>query len=303
MTAEPTHPIEPAAPHKPLDSAAKRVKAALSAYRVPLLGLAASVFAVGLAISISRLDLALSDIALGYIALSAMIFVPVAFVYGAANFMIMARGAGVKVSFASAFKTSCVAQFAEFLPIPGGAIVRGGALMRQGTRAASAAAHVTINALLWVACAAMAGGLSLGLENTIALIIALCGLAGILACTLWIATRAGILIAIAALVMRVVGLFIAGARLFAAFAAIGFVVAWLDLYPFVFATIAGSAAAIAPGGLGISEAAAAALALLSNIPPEAAFLAVGLNRLIGFAVSGIATGIITFTSSSDRAQA
>lgn len=299
MTIEPTHPFEPAAPAKPLAGIASRAKGVLSAYRLPFLGIAATVFAVGLAISVSRLELAAGDIVWGYIALCALVFVPVAFLYGAVNFMIMARGAGASVSFKSAFKTSCVAQFAEFLPIPGGAIVRGGALMRQGTRAASAAAHVTVNAVLWVACAALAGGLSLGIQHPIALAIALCGGVGALACTAWLASRAGLGIAISALAMRVVGLFIAGARLFASFAAIGFAVAWLDLYPFVFATIAGSAAAIAPGGLGISEGIAAALALLSTIPPEAAFLAVGLNRLIGFAISGIATGIITFSSNSE----
>ncbi len=302
MTIEPTHPIEPNAPAKPLSGLITRAKGFASTYRIPLLGIAAAIFAVGLAISVSRLELAFSDIAFSYIALSALVFVPVAFLYGAVNFMIMARGAGVKVSFASALRTSCVAQFAEFLPIPGGAMVRGGALMRQGSGAASAAAHVTVNALLWIACAALAGGLSLGIENPIAFAIALAGLAGILACTGWLANLAGITTAFAALAMRVIGLFIAGARLFAAFATIGFAVAWLDLYPFVFATIAGSAAAIAPGGLGISETVAAALATLSTIPSEAAFLAVGLNRLIGFAISWIATGIITFTSSTDASK-
>lgn len=302
MTVEPTHPLKPAEPANSLASLVERTKAMVKAYRVLLLGLAAAIFAVGLAISVSRLELAFADISWGFIALSALLFVPAAFLYGAINFMIMARGAGVEVTFASAFKTSCVAQFAEFLPVPGGAIVRGGALMKQGTGAASAAAHVTVNAVLWVACAAFAGGLSLGVENPIALTFALAGMAGVLACSAWLTSRAGIAIALAALLMRMLGLIIAGARLFAAFAAIGFVVAWLDLYPFVFATIAGSAAAIAPGGLGISEAVAAALALLSTLPPEAAFLAVGLNRLIGFAISGIATGIITFTSSSDGQQ-
>ena len=91
---------------------------------MPLFIAAAALFLGGLAYSVSRLELALSDISLLYVALSALVFVPIAFFYGAVNFMVMARGAGVETGFASAFKVSCVAQFAEFLPIPGGAIVR-----------------------------------------------------------------------------------------------------------------------------------------------------------------------------------
>ena len=274
----------------------------LKTYRTPLLILAALVFIGGFALSVSRLDLKPADISIAYLLLSGVIIVPLAFTYGAFNFMIMARGAGLKVSFSRAFKITCVAQFAEFLPIPGGALVRGGALMERGTGAIDSAAHVTVNALLWVACSAVVGGLSLGLANPVALVIFLAGCLGIAGCSAWLSRKASTGIALAALAMRFVGLVFAGARLFAAFAAIGITLAVLDLYPFVFATILGSAAAIAPGGLGISEVAAAALATISTIPPEAAFLAVALNRLIGFAASGVATGILALFFSNGPAN-
>ncbi|MEM6475789.1 MAG: hypothetical protein AAF687_06450 [Pseudomonadota bacterium] len=302
MTIQPVHPLQPEQRSPRLARLAAQAKGVLKTYRTPLLIIAALVFIGGFALSVSRLELTLADISIGYILLSGVIIVPLAFAYGAFNFMIMARGAGLRVPFTRAFQITCVAQFAEFLPIPGGALVRGGALMQRGTGAVDSAAHVTVNALLWVACAALVGGLSLGLGNPVALAIFLGGSLGIAGCTAWLTRKAGVGIALAALAMRFVGLVFAGARLFAAFAAIGVTLAVLDLYPFVFATILGSAAAIAPGGLGISEVAAAALATLSTIPPEAAFLAVALNRLIGFAASGVAAGILAVFSSNGTSQ-
>ncbi|MEM7665730.1 MAG: hypothetical protein AAF250_07710 [Pseudomonadota bacterium] len=279
---------------------ASAMKQAVRRYRGFIVALAAVLFVVGLAFSIDRLELALSDIDPFYIAISALIIIPVAFLYGALNLTVMARGAGIAIPFAKAFKVSCVAQFAEFLPIPGGALVRGGAMMQHGSGALSATTHVVVNALLWVACAAFAAAFALGWNEPVSVAIGVAGIFGVVTCTAWLAARAGIAIAIVALAMRMAGLVIAGARIFAGFLAIGVAVKYLDLYPFVFAAILGSAAAIAPGGLGISEAVAAAIATLSTVPPEAAFVAVALNRLIGFGVSGVATGIIWMLARRDE---
>ena len=291
-----THPSSLPSTNAGVVAMVQSLRSGIARYRTPLYIVCAGFFLLGIGVSANRLNLALSDLAFSYIAISAFIVVPASMIYGALNFMIMARGAKVSVPFGKSLKISCVAAFAEFLPVPGGAIVRGGALMREGSGALDAGMHVTVNALLWIACAAVAACLALGVTQPIALAIGLGGIAGVLACTAWLAMRAGLGIAMAALAMRLVGLGIAGARLAMAFLAIGIAVPLLDLYPFVFATIAGSAAAIAPGGLGISEIIAAALATLSTIPPEAAFLGVGLNRFIGLLVSGIATFIVTLKS-------
>lgn len=285
---------------------AARIHAAVQAarhtaarFRTPIFALCAALFLGGLTYSASTLDLRLSDLEPGYIALTALVIIPLSMVYGALNFMIMARGAKVSVPFGRSLKISCVAAFAEFLPVPGGAIVRGGALMREGSGALDASLHVTINALLWIACSAIAAWLTLDMAHPVALSIGAGGVAGVAGCTAWLAMRAGWNIALAALAMRIVGLGIAGARIITAFLAIGVSVGFFEIYPFVFAAIMGSAASIAPGGLGISEIVAAAIATLSTIPPEAAFLAVGLNRIIGFGVSGIATGIIAQFPAAD----
>ncbi len=283
---------------------AQSMRRMLGKYRGPIFAICAVLFLAGFWISAGRLDLSFSDLALQYIALSALIFIPISMIYGALNFMIMARGAGINIPFGKSLKISCVAAFAEFLPIPGGALVRGGAMMREGSGAVDAGLHVTVNALLWISCSAVAACFALGgfytITHPVTLALGAGGALGVAACSWWLMQKAGGMIALAALMMRIIGLGIAGARLIAAFLAIGVAVQFLDLYPFVFATILGSAASIAPGGLGISEIVAASIAVLSTVPPEAAFLAVGLNRLIGFAVSGIATAIISVISPAER---
>ncbi len=271
----------------------KVVQAIAQANRALLLALAMILFVGGVAWSASRLNLSFSDVQPFYILLSAVVFVPIAFVAGALSFMVMAHGVGTSVSFATAFRIACIAQFAEFLPVPGGAIVRGSALVNRGSKPVEAGTHVIVNAILWIACGALAAGLVLDLAHPVALLMVLGGSAGIVLCTLWLWRKAGLVIALAALALRIAGLGVAGARSLAAFLAIGATIGFVEVYPFAFATILGSAAAIVPGGMGISEMVAAAIALLSTVPPEAAFIAVGLNRLIGFVVSGIATGVIS----------
>jgi hypothetical protein len=294
---------QPASPHLSGPSALNRLFAliqatrrAFSAYRAPIFAVCAVLFLAGFWVSVSRLEIGLSDLAFGYIALSALIVIPISMIYGALNFMVMARGAGITIGFAKSFKISCVAAFAEFLPIPGGALVRGGAMMREGSGAVDAGLHVTVNALLWIACSAVAAALVLGLTHPVAIGIGVAGVFGVLTCTFWLVVKAGWVIAGAALAMRLIGLLIAGARILTAFLAISVAVGFFEIYPFVFAAILGSAASLAPGGLGISEVVAASIATLSTVPPEAAFIAVGLNRIIGFGVSGIATAVITLTS-------
>ncbi len=276
-----------------------RLKAVLAKLKWPLFALAMALFIAGMTYSLSQLSFSLNDLQWGPIALLGLILVPITFLYGAANFVLMARGAGASISFASSFKTACIAQFAEFLPLPGGAMVRSGALVAKGSSVLGAASHVTVNAILWVGCAAIAAAVSLGLQSPHGIVIAIGGIVGVVACTLWLSRKAGLRLALAALAMRCVGLIIAGLRLVCAFLAIAVPMTLSQSYPFAFAAILGSASSIAPGGLGIGETIAALIAGLSDVAPTAAFLAVGLNRIVGLFVSGAATGIIILTGNSD----
>ncbi len=283
----------------PLMLKASQLKASMAKLKWPLFALAMTLFVAGMAYSLSQLSFSLSDLQWGPIAILGLVLVPITFLYGGANFVLMARGAGVQVSFSSSLKTACIAQFAEFLPLPGGAIVRSGALVAKGSSVLGAASHVTVNAVLWVGCAAIAAAISFGLDTPQGIIIAIAGLLTSGFCTIWLGRKAGVPIALAALAMRCAGLIIAGLRLVCAFLAIAVPMTLAQSYPFAFAAILGSASSLAPGGLGIGETIAALIAGFSDVAPTAAFLAVGLNRIVGLFISGAATAIIILTGNAD----
>ena len=87
------------------------------------------------------------------------------------------------------------------------------------------------------------------------------------------------------LIHRLSGLALIALRLYLAFGVLSVAVPFAQTMPFVLATIAGSAAAIAPAGLGISEALAALAATAMAVSPAAAFLAVGLDRIVHLLLS------------------
>ena len=281
----------------------ERAKAALARFRVPLFAAGLALFAAGLWWSVSKLELSWSDLNPFYLAALAVILVPLGIAYGAINFMVMTRAAGLNIPFSSAFTTTCIAQFAAILPLPGGALVRGGAMMARGSSMGGAASHVTVNAVLWIACAAMAAGLSLGTfagsAHPIAIMLTAGGVIGAAACVMWLTRKSSAKNAAGILALRLVGVALSGLRLTCAFYIIGQTIHYADAFPFAFASILGTASSLAPAGLGVSEALAAAIATLSGIGSAAAFLAVGINRIVGIAISGILTGIISLRSARD----
>jgi hypothetical protein len=273
----------------------ERLRSILSENRNLLLFLALLVFVGGALFSVRAIDLDPSDVDITSLLFLALILTPASLIYGALSMMLMAKGAGVAINFPTAWRISCFAQLAEFLPLPGGAIVRGVGMMQHGTNARDAASHVIINALLWIGLSAIAGGLALAIFSTLGWLLCMVGLICSLACLAWLWHQSDGKIATMALLLRLVGLLLAGIRIKVSFLAIGVAIPLIAAYPFAFAAILGSASALAPGGLGISETLASAIATMTPTVPAAAFLAVGLNRLVGLVVSGVASGILSLS--------
>ena len=193
---------------------------------------------------------------------------PLGLLYGAVGLRQLAAIGGQRIGFADAWRAAGYAQLAEALPLPGGAIVRTAVLVEAGSTVGRSVALVAGAAILWVAVAAsfagvvlyqwhpVAGGLMAGIASLTAI-----GL------THWIARQAGAGIAGAVLIHRLIGLGLMSGRMFLAFLVIGHVLPVATAFYFAFSNIAGSAAAIAPAGLGIGEALAAAMATLVEVPP------------------------------------
>lgn len=244
-----------------------------------------ALFLAGVAYSIWRLEIDPESVDLAWLAMLAAT-IPFSFVYAAFNLRLLAAGAGTSIGFAEAWKAANIAQAAEFLPLPGGAIVRGGVLIERGVPAKEAAVHVLVNALLWVGIAAAAAGAAFGGSSTFGFALIAIGSSVTLGCAGWLAGVAGPAIALAALSLRCFGLAITGMRLVCAFAVLAEPISLFETLPFSFATILGAASSLAPGGLGISEGLASLMASVLSLDPTVAFLAVGLNRLAGLLFCG-----------------
>jgi uncharacterized membrane protein YbhN (UPF0104 family) len=176
---------------------------------------------------------------------------------------------------------SAYAYLAELLPLPGGAVIRTGALVRAGGTLRDSSMLVLLTAVLWVALAMMGAGLtlvptSIGLAWPL-MLIGTIGVGGVLQ---WLWAKAGYRTALLTLVHRIAGIAITALRLKFAFAALGVSIGLIETFPFVLALLMGSASSIAPAGLGVSEALAALAATTGQIPPATAFLAVGIDRLM-----------------------
>lgn len=257
-----------------------------SRFHKPLLALAMAIFVAGSIWSIRSLQLPAQQLN-GTALIILVCLSPLSLVYSGVGLQLMAKAAGTRISFGKSVVTSAIAILAEALPIPGGAIVRTGALMKAGAGLGEGAGLVLLTAVLWIMLGALGAGLAiLGSAKAAGWVLVTVGLVGTLVSAGWLWRQAGSRLALLLLVHRLSGIVLIAVRLYLAFLVLGLTIPVVQTLPFVLALIAGSAAAIAPAGLGISEALAALAATAVAVAPAAAFLAVGLDRVVNLLASG-----------------
>jgi hypothetical protein len=283
----PGHPIIDTLANR-LVSTAKRLSGLAQPYRRVLAVAAAVVFLAGLSWSFSALDLGPSQISAGPLLLLILLLGPVGVDYGAIGLMLLGLSADARMSFVSAFRSDAYAQLAEALPVPGGAIVRAGALMNSGVRVSEGTILVLASAILWISLASLAGGLVLLPSAALAGAFLAC-LGSIFSVTvlIWLTRQAGWQLAMWTLLHRFTGLLINAARLKCAFATLSVALPFVRTLPFALATIVGSASSIAPAGLGVSEGLSALIAGSLSVAAPAAFVAAALNRLSALLSTGL----------------
>lgn len=260
----------------------------LKRHRNHILPVAVLTFIIAVIWAVGQLDLKWSQLRPFPLLLLFMVLSPLSIFYGAQGLVLLARVANTHISFAEALRASAIGQLAEILPLPGGAMVRTAALMKAGVGIIRSTALVTLTALLWIALAAAGAGWAVADVNTkAAWSLGGGGFLGTILVLYWIAREGGICLMAGTLLHRLTGLLLMAIRLSVAFAILGHVIALDKTLPFVLAAIAGSAASIAPAGLGISELLAALMAAGLSTSPAAALLAVGLNRIIGLVSTAV----------------
>ncbi len=282
----------------------ERARKSRQRWQQPLLLFAIVALIAGCAISLHELDLRWSDVNWGPLLVIAAVVIPLSIIYSALNMMLMGRAVKVPIGMIYGLRVSVFAQVAELLPIPGGAIVRTAALMRAGSSTGKSAEIVLAFSLLWIACGGTAAGLALAEVGWSAQAFAsICGL-GVLIICVWLTVRFGVSLAVAATLLRALGVALVAWRFALAFAVIGATLSWIDAGAFAFAAILGTASSLIPGGLGVSEGLAALIAKPGGVDPATAFLAAALSRLVGLAINMLlALALTLFRGRSSQGSA
>jgi hypothetical protein len=193
---------------------------------------------------------------------------------------------GKKIPAPEAINLSSVGILSNLLPIPASALVRGGALMATGATLAQSGRILLYVGLLRVSVAGAITGLALISGPFGWPVVAGSCLASAILFAL-IAQLGGIISALRLLGLRIAMLAGIAMQLWFCFHALGTDAGLSDAALQSIAPVVGSAVGIVPGGLGVSEAIGAALALLVNGSSAMAFAALALNRLVGYACAGL----------------
>lgn len=268
--------------------AVQGLRSATVRWRVPLTLAGAALFIIGLGLSITALDVTLDRLAIWPVVAILMFLAPLTLALAAVSLQQLAQAVGSRIGFREAFAVSAIGRITEILPLPGGAIVRGAALMRAGAGLGESTWIVTLTGGLTVSMAVLLAGLPLVVAGFgIGYVVLLAGAAGTLVSAGWIARRAGVRLTLSMIAVRVGAILIGIARVSAAFSAIGASLEPIQAALFVVCGVLGTAVTVVPAGVGVSESIAAALAILIDMPPAAAFLAIAINRVAGIATSGV----------------
>ncbi len=276
-------------PPSPLDRRAAQAVAAARAWgrrhsRV-ILAVAAAAFVVGMALSVRQLGLDRESVRLGPLLLALALGGPASVAAKALELQLCARAVARRVGFVDAVVVTSAATVANLLPVPASLAVRGGALVNAGAGLRETGVVLLLAGLMWLGMAiAVTGAAAGGLAGGVA--AALGGVAALVVAAM-IARRGGAAVAGGFVAVRAALLGTLILRLWLCFAAIGAPLPAAEAAYYAVAGVIGNLAMIVPAGLGVSEGAAALMAQAAGGSAAAAFLALGLNRLLGLLLCGV----------------
>ncbi|HEV7346231.1 MAG TPA: hypothetical protein VGN60_11435 [Devosia sp.] len=257
-------------------------------FRVPIVLTAIGAFSLLFILSAADLSLDPAGMRWSWLIWAAAT-VPLAMFANALELALCARATGRAMPVETAFICSAAATIANVLPLPAGLLVRAKALVGAGAGWIESGKILAAAGLLWLAMATACVGFALAPSprGTLALVA---GTLGCVAIARWTAQRAGQSTSAGFLLVRGAMLGLLALRLYFCFQAIGQPVSLQDSANFMLAGVLGNSVVVVPSGLGIAEGIGAAMAGLVSVLPAAAFLALGINRLLGLAGSALVVG-------------
>jgi Lysylphosphatidylglycerol synthase TM region len=274
-----------------------------------ILGLAVVFLMAGIAMSLERNPNVLSNLDWRPLALLMFVAVPVTLIINACTFLLTSRMVGRQFGMLKSIEICIISTAANLLPLPGGALVRIGALKAGGTSYGEGTKATLLVAGLWAGVAFLFAGvwmLRLGVGFVAVLFVAV-GLAAWLSCFIYgVRQRRGTTLPILLSIAKVMLVTVDALRIFLCLYALGLAPLFDQAAALAVAGVVGNAVSIIPAGLGVREAVSAGLGPLVGLDAAIAFLAASLNRLLGLIiVVPLAIGLLASerrrTSSEDTA--
>lgn len=268
-----------------------RIHQRILRYRTAFMLAAVTLFLGGLATSFAAADLSWQSLALPQILLILLVLAPMTIALAALSLQITAAAVDRRVGFSNAFSATAIANIAELLPLPGGAMVRGAALVQAGAKLSESTRIIILTALLTLFMVIAVSGIPLALARpSVGYAVLVAGLVGSGFSLVPIALRAGTKLTAAMIGVRLLAMALGVLRFVVAFGAIGAALDPVDAIVFVICAALASTVTLMPAGLGIAETLAATVALAVDISPAIAFMAVALNRVLGLTASALVFG-------------
>jgi hypothetical protein len=251
-----------------------------------LLVLATVLFVGGTWFAFDRLDIARADLRWPLL-IAAAALAPLTVVTNTGEYLVSARMLGTRPRFGAAFRLTVLATAANLLPLPGAFLVRIQGLRTEGATTGLAATATAIVGLVWLAVSALLAGVLLLVGGTTGLggALTLGGLVLMAAATAWsrrLEGHRGALLA-ATVAVELAAVTVNAVRLVLVLLGLGIDAGLAAAFVLAISSSLASATGMLPGGFGIREAIAAALAPLVGLTPAAGFAATAVNRLLGIA--------------------
>lgn len=220
-----------------------------------------------------------------------------AILLGGIETRLLARALGGTMDLRQSVRLTIVGSLVNLLPVPGAAMVRIAGFRAAGISLGHASGATFGAGLIWIGLATgLAGVCLISVSLPVSLIVAAGALVTFIA-GLFVTARAGLSGRANAelLLVKLMVIAIEVGRHHFTLLAFGFSPVWAQSALVSSSGALGSAAVIAPGGLGIREGIAALLANASALPSEAGFLAAALDRTLLTALALCVLGALVFS--------
>ncbi|RHW18375.1 hypothetical protein D1610_07915 [Sphingomonas gilva] len=258
------------------------------------LALALLMFIGGLAWAMSRLPDLPSRLRYEPLLALLVIGAPVGALLNSVELHALSRIGGGRMAWRTAFEVTVYTNAANMLPLPGGALAKMAAMKLHGVGYRAGSAMIVLSYAVWGGLAFLysAGALMWLGQGRLAALFATLGAALLLICGAGFARFAHWrMVGIVAL-MRLVSLPLEALRYVLAMMAVGTAIGFGQSSVFVVASFVGSAAMIAPSGLGVGETVVALLSPAVAVPAAVGFVGAAIGRVVWMTGLALTAGLL-----------